>query len=500
MGHGKNILQLICARAGGNKTAKALENIKQFSIYAVPTLILFDEIIARGKKLNVEFTQISSRTAPSNSTVTRHFVEAITHAKKYILCTHEALKLLVQQNVDVDIYNLIIDEIPIMVSTEYMNFTGSDILYYKNLIKTQDSGLVLSSETEADLSLKIKDLGAGRNSQIHSLNFYKALYSATYGNYSGFTQVYKIHDTEASLTLGYIDRNPLIKHLNDFNSVTLVTADDPTKGLGKSLLADGYIVPEFANDLPQKFDGKIGIFPLTNMNRISSKALDSLYDGKTTVREYMVNIGRKFNASIMINKPHQSLVKDPIPPMSHGINQYRDKKGICIAFASRPDPIIKKVIRLSNEISEDEWIQTNYFDRVYQAATRGNMRNNGDQIIFVPDIESALFLESKCENASIDARYALNKNLFDRRKSNGKKKSFYNNLLGGSERFQIFKRWAKSNGITIKANDENDDLFFVNYNFKVAYRYKKFGGIETKRWVKFRRENNVFLRKNPHCR
>jgi hypothetical protein len=462
----ENNIFIVKSRCGGGKTNEALKNIKPYTIYAVPTILLFDSIKQRAKQ---DFIAVNSENA--GTTVTRELVALVVKEEKYILCTHDGVSRLLDQNVDLSMYNLIIDEQPDVVEIFAHAYTDSDAQYVRGLVRTNND-TVTSAEAEKALKKKIEDIETGKSTNTGMLSLYRGLYGATYDK-DGYALVLQVHDTSDSFALGVISCLNLVDISNNFKTATIMTADDIEKGIGCIMLKDGMQVPKWAEKLEHQYNGKITIIQMTDKEAISKTHMDKIQDGKT-IREHMVDLCVQHNAKIMINNSFKHLVHEPLPAKSHGLNEWNESKAIGCVYAAKPNPLLAQALNKWSAKAKTAWVQTTEIDVIHQALARGNMRNNGDQICLVPDARSAEYIKSRCTNATIDLSQMI-KTIETRGKGSkanvGKKKTKFGEILG--DKSSSFNKWW-SKQKAAKKLPEKDQL--NPKHIKLANEFKKSGG------------------------
>ncbi|HCE3234319.1 DEAD/DEAH box helicase family protein [Vibrio diabolicus] len=446
------MINLVQARCGAGKTNVALKNIKPFTIFAVPTLRLFESITQRS---NHNWYKVSYQHTTGK--VAEELLKAIIEQKPYILCTHEAVSRLLDQGTKEVFkkYHLVIDEQPKLIESSVHSTTDSDIDYFKSLIKFKDgSNLVTSSETKEALKRKIENIENGKNSTKHNLPLWNSLYAATYES-SG--RVFHVHQgKENELHLGLISCKRYQDVSKEFNSVTIMTADDIRNGLGCIVLSDGFKEPVWAKSLEKKYKGKIKIIPLSNRRMISTHALDSEVNG-ITVKERMIEIARKYNAEIILNNKNHIHTENPIPVVSHGLNDWNEAKAIACIYSCRPSPALEEALNMFHPRAVEAFLRTNYLDVVHQGCARGRMRNNKDQICIVPDLDSAEYLLSKCENGFIDTSEMIDLEDSGRGKYE-RKQSVLKGIFGDNKKLKAFRTWCNNNKIKYDVNTTNPSL------------------------------------------
>jgi hypothetical protein len=455
----RNNLFIVKSRCGGGKTNEALKNIKPFTIYAVPTNRLFESIQQRSR---LPFQSVNSVNAKQN--VTKDLVSLVTTQQPYILCTHEGVSRLMDQNADLSNYHLIIDEQPNLVEVFAHAYTATDAQYVRGLVRNNDNCLT-SSETKEALSRKINDIESGKSTNTCMLSLYRGLYGTTFDEEKSAT-VLQVHDTDESFALGVIACRNFVEVSDRFKTATIMTADNIEKGIGCIILVNDIQIPCWAMSLEQNYTGKIRVIQLTDKSLISKTAMDKMKNGKT-IREHMVDVCNKFKAKIMLNNSYKHLVDEPLPVISHGLNDWSNEKAIGCVYAAMPNPLVTQLLDNWNKNARQAWVQTYHLDVIHQALARGNMRNNGEQICLVPDAKSAEYIMSRCVNAELDLSHVVT--IEDGRISNGK--NIFKDILGSDSR--KFDNWWSKKKKQNKLPSKNS----INpKHIKLAHVFKNNGG------------------------
>jgi hypothetical protein len=426
------------------------------------------------------------------ASVSKTIENSIGDGSRVLFITHSAL--LQFENYDLfKGYQLLIDEVPDMISLEMMRFTYNSykVLGYCDPVDGEvgvQYNLVLD-ETKREELTKIAMDGFYKNDDIAEklLPVYRSLLY-------GFPVKYRLGDDGISCV--YYIEDLTNQNWSVFNGITIACANFAQTFTGyilkhwnkwkfkESPLKSNLLFSDYKNT------DRINVHVMVDQNW-SRYVADKQIEGKNVFSHVQDHVDGMFPNNdyiYTINNYRSRMGGMQIQYNPHGLNLYSSETNIVALFSYNPQPWqipILKELAVMQGLDENElvdaFIVSKYLEPIFQLCTRGDMRNfySTDKInLVVPDQRAAFYLKNNyMSNAKVFAPVVVMPEAEDRVEPSQfkwKNRGVSAVLeMNPSER-RAFYYFHKKNGVAAgKLDPNNTKVLMESKNWLTEYRKRK---------------------------